>query len=281
MKLKQRWALKYIRTKFKLLAIVSKRKAAAQAFELFCTPFLKTADRAPAIFLTAEKLQFSLNGLLIEGFRWNKSSPHTILILHGFGSAAHNFHPYIQALVDKGYQVLAFDAPAHGHSEGRTVNALQYSFLIEEATKRYGTIHGFVAHSFGGMALSLALERMAHDSQTKVVFIAPATETTTAVDDAFKMLQITNPDIRKAFDQIIFDKSGHTTEWFSISRAIQHLKASILWIHDQDDDITPLKDALVVEEKKYANVQFIITQGLGHRKIYRDRKVLQQVIDFL
>ncbi|HTF27758.1 MAG TPA: alpha/beta hydrolase, partial [Flavitalea sp.] len=64
-------------------------------------------------------------------------------------------------------------------------------------------------------------------------------------------------------------------------RAINNIKAQILWIHDETDKVTPLHDALKVKEDNHANLAFIITTGLGHRRIYRDEKVIKTVIDFL
>jgi hypothetical protein len=52
-------------------------------------------------------------------------------------------------------------------------------------------------------------------------------------------------------------------------------------VHDKDDDITPLKDVEPVIGKNYPNVSFFITEGLGHKKIYRDSRVIQSVVDFL
>lgn len=281
MKLKQKLAIKFIRLKFKILTIFSTKKTAEKAFELFCTPFFKTVNREPAIFKSAEALNFSLKGTSINGYRWNKNKEHKILILHGFGSAAHNFYQYISSFIDKGYQVLAFDAPAHGISEGVTVNAMQYGEMIEQVYALYGPINSFLAHSFGGMALSLALENIPHNEKTRIVLIAPATETTTAIEQAFTLLQIKNEAVRKAFDAVIFNKSGHLTEWFSIKRALHNIKASVLWIHDEDDDITPLSDALKVKEMGFKNVQFVVTKGLGHKKIYRDTSVKNSIVAFL
>ena len=281
MKLKQKIAIGYIRVKFKLLAIVSKRLAAEKAFELFCTPLIQTEPRTPAIFTKAEALQFELNGLKVNGFRWNQGSPNKILILHGFGSAAHNFHAYIGPLINKGYEVLAFDAPAHGKSEGKTINAVQYSQMIEKVIDLYGPINGYLAHSFAGIALSLTIEKIKHSEDTHIVLIAPATETSTAVDGAFTMLKIKNNLVRKEFDKIIFEKSGYPTEWFSIKRAMKNIKAAVLWIHDESDDITPLADALKVKSEHFSNIRFIITKGLGHKKIYRDNDIKNEVINFL
>ena len=73
---------------------------------------------------------------------------------------------------------MAFDAPAHGYSDGKMVNAVIYSMMIREIASIYGMPDGFIAHSFGGIALSLALENLPHSIDTRVVLIAPATETT-------------------------------------------------------------------------------------------------------
>ena len=281
MKLTKILALNYIRIKFRVLSLISVRKTAVEAFELFSTPLEKSKKQTPSIFKFAEPLHDILNGKKIKGYRWNKDKPVKILILHGFESAAHKLNKYVVPLVDKGYEVIAFDAPAHGSSEGKTVNALEYKEMIKKVMKNYGPINGFIAHSFGGLALTLALEEIPHDENTKIVLIAPATETTTAINSAFKLLGIKNKKVRAAFDKIIFEKGNKPTEWYSVNRAIKNIKASVLWIHDEDDDTTPLSDALKTKEANLPNVRFIITKGLGHSKIYGDENVKNEVFDFL
>ena len=279
MKLSQRLAIGYIQTKFKLLTVVSKKKTAEKAFELFTTPFLKSKRKV--LPQNAETINFKLKKLTINGYRWNYPQTEKILILHGFGSAAHKFEHYATPLVEKGYEVLAFDAPAHGESEGTTTNAIEYSEMIKKVMEEYGPIKNFIAHSFGGISLSLALETMPHDENTKIVFIAPATETTSAVDGAFTMLKIKNEKVRKEFEKIIVEVSGKKTAWFSMRRAMHNIKAKILWIHDEEDDITPWSDALKVKEDNHTNINFVNTKGLGHQKIYHDVTIKNKVIEFI
>ncbi len=270
-----------MRLKFKALALISKRKAAEQAFKLFCTPAGEPVKRVPSIFKWAEEIQYKANGITVKGYRWNHKKPHRMLILHGFSSAAYKFSNFVEPLLDKGYEVIAFDAPAHGRSGGTTINALEYADMIVQVIKRFGPVSGFIGHSFGGIALALALEKIKHDEHTKVVLIAPATETTSAIDAAFAILQIKDSTIRKEFDNVIIEKSGQHPKWFSIRRAMKNITATVLWIHDEDDDVTPLADALQVKEKNFVNVSFVITKGLGHRRIYHDAAVKKRVIDFL
>jgi pimeloyl-ACP methyl ester carboxylesterase len=279
MKLSQKLGIAYIRTKFRVLAFTNKRKAAQQAFTLFCTPPAKAKRKV--VPKNAEQIQFKLHNITVKGYRWNHPQPNKVLLLHGFASAAHKFDSYVAPLVKKGYEVIAFDAPAHGDSGGKTINAVEYCNMITKVMELYGPIKGFIAHSFGGIALSLALENSKHDGDTKIVFIAPATETTSAIEGAFKTLHIKDAVVRKEFDNLIFEISGKKPEWFSIRRAIKHIKAQVLWIHDADDTVTPLSDALKVKEDNHAHVKFVITKGLGHNKIYHDTDVKNKVIAFL
>ncbi len=279
MKLTQRLAIGYVQTKFKLLSIISKRKTAEKAFEVFGTPFLKSIRKVP--LKNAETISFHLNNKKVNGYRWNHPQPKKAMILHGFGSAAHKFEEYAHLMIAAGYEVLAFDAPAHGDSEGARTNAIEYCAMIKEVVAAYGPVQSFLAHSFGGISLSLALEEMPHDASTKIVFIAPATETTSAVNGAFNMLKLKNEMVRQEFEKIIFEVSGKNTAWFSMRRAMHNIKATVLWIHDEDDDITPWADALKVKEDNHSNIKFVLTKGLGHRKIYHDIDVKNKVIKFL
>jgi len=280
MNLTQRLALGYARTKFRILSSLSTKKAAAQALALFCTPQERETRQPSAIFAGAEKLQFKLESLRICGYRWNRNAGKKVLILHGFESSIVNFDHYVLPLVSKGYEVLAFDAPGHGLSEGKMITAPLFTKMIETIHHDYGPVKSFVAHSFGGLALSLALENINHDETYKAVLIAPATESITAIDQFFNLLQL-NGGVRREFDKLIAQLSEHPAEWFSIRRAVKNIKAEILWLHDEEDQQTPLRDALKVKNENLPNVKFIITRGLGHSRIYRDQKVVQDILDFL
>jgi pimeloyl-ACP methyl ester carboxylesterase len=281
MKVGQKLVTGFIKLKLKLLAFFSKKMAAEKAFQLFCKPFAKPIKKVPAVFEKAEIITFNFNGSTIRGYRWNHPKAHKVLIIHGFSSAAYKFSSYVEAFINKDYEVLAFDAPAHGNSEGKTVNALVYSEMIKKVIELYGPVNSFMAHSFGGLALSLALENIQHDDTARIVFIAPATETNTAIDTALNVMQLKDATVRKEIDNIIFKISGKETSWFSMRRAMNNIKAKVLWIHDEDDDATPVNDALKVKEDNHPNIEFIITKGLGHRRIYHDIEVKKRVVDFL
>ncbi len=252
---------------------------ARKAFDLFCTPLVKSINKKE--LKNAEEIFFTLNKKTIRGYQWNSTGNKTLLILHGFNSAAYKFERYVHLAVKKGYRVLAFDAPAHGLSDGKTTNAVEYSEAILKIIEQFGVVHTFIGHSFGGIGLSLALEKMTDTNNLKVVFIAPATETTTAINKAFELLKITNSKVRTEVDNVILEIGGKPTEWYSIRRVLQNVQPKVLWVHDEDDDITPLSDALKVKTDNHTNINFVITKGLGHQRIYHDATVRQTIIDFI
>jgi pimeloyl-ACP methyl ester carboxylesterase len=279
MALGQKIALGYLRAKLNLLAVVSKRKAAEEAFILFSTPLRKVKKKMPPIFEKAAEVHFSLHGKKVFGYRWNHPSPHRFLILHGFESSAFNFDRYVKPMIKKGYEVVAMDAPAHGKSEGKTINLLEYVDMVRETWHRFGPFEAILAHSFGGLAVSLYLDKHPPAQRPRVALIAPATETTTAIDSFFRVLQL-NDEVKDTFNRLIHRRSGMWPAEFSVARVAPGLQADILWAHDEEDQMTPLRDAEVVRTQNLPHIRFLITRGLGHRRICRDNQVSREIIDF-
>lgn len=265
-----------------MIALVSKKKAAKKALKLFSTPMQRAKVKSPPVFEKGEKLSFKLEGHTIRGHRWlpRTATIKKILILHGFESSSKKFNSYISAFIKKGYEVLAFDAPGHGESGGKEINLPLYVKMIDEIYKRFGPVDSFMGHSFGGLAIAHFLETIPHNEATKIALVAPATETKTAIDLFFEYLGL-DEEVRKEFDKLILERTGQPSDHFSIRRAMQHIHAPVLWVHDQEDEITPIKDVLKVQEDSHPHIKFLFTKGLGHRKIYRDEGVMKNVVEFL
>lgn len=268
-----------IRMKLSLQSLFSLQQAAAAAFQIFCTVPSKQARRPIHDLEEAEILRHSFQGISLQVYRLSRQGAPKLLLIHGFASQSLNFVEYLRALHNKGYEVLAFDAPGHGSSQGRQLQIPLYVEAIDSICKAFGPFHYYVAHSFGGLALAHYLEKQADNEHYNVVFIAPATETVTAIDQFFAQLQLSDR-LRKEFDQHILRISGRPASYFSIRRAMHHIKSTIYWIHDESDTITPIADALKVREDGHTQIQWLITKGLGHRRIYREPSTLQSVLDF-
>lgn len=282
LKLTQRIILKYYRTKLKLLEKVSPEKAVEYALQIFFTPYASESKaERPAIFHKAEKISFSFNGNIIKGSRWLASQPtaKTILVCHGMNSCSYRFEKYVQMLLQNHFNVLAFDAQAHGQSQGKILNALIYNEIILSIENKYGPLYGIIAHSVAGLATAFAMEQL-RASDKKIVLIAPVTETVTAIDNFFVMLHL-KQSFRKTFDETVEKLRGFPPQWYSATRAVQNVTSKILWVHDQQDTMCPYMDTIRIQKMQLPHITFLITKELGHNMIYRNQEVQNKIIDFI
>jgi pimeloyl-ACP methyl ester carboxylesterase len=289
MKLNQKLAINYIRARLNILALVSPRKAAVKAFHIWAKPRQQPEGKGkgagekvkePATRGTA--LSFKIHGHTVRGHRWDPPGTpvRRILIAHGFESSSRNFNIYVDDLLQKKYEVLSFDAPAHGQSGGKEITLPLYVETLRYIYDTFGPVQSFFGHSFGGLALGQLIESIPHGEETRLALVAPASETTTAVDSFFRLMRL-NEEIKTEMDRYIEQISGHPFAYYSTRRAMGNIRAKVLWLQDEEDRITPIRDALRVREDNHPNIRFVFTKGLGHRRIYRDPEIMRQIVEFL
>ncbi|MDP1844826.1 MAG: alpha/beta fold hydrolase [Sediminibacterium sp.] len=282
-KFKQRVLIGYYKTKLKTIGLISPQKAALLALDLFSTPSKsKSKITVPPIFHKANSVSFEINNITVRGFQWKHTNPAAkkILIVHGFSSYVYKFEQYVAGLKKEGFEVLAFDAPAHGISEGKKINAVIYRDTILAIENNFGPIYGIVAHSMGGLAAALALEQFNLTIKRKLVLIAPATETRTAINNFFTIIPA-EPKIITAFETLIVKLAQRPISYFSVARVAKLSLAHTLWVHDQEDNICTFSDVEPLLKEQIPMLEFLITKGLGHNQVYKEQHIREQIIHFL
>lgn len=152
--------------------------------------------------------------------------------------------------------------------------------MLRTIEQNYGPFHSYMGHSLGGLAVALFLENTPHNKVTRLVLVAPAVETTSAVDLFGRALRL-SPEVMKEMDDYVQETSGHHFDWYSLRRALHHVHATTLYLQDDEDRVTPVREALKVRDDAHPNLKFIFTNGLGHRKIYKDAEVMARIVAFL
>lgn len=280
----ERVYLQYLRTKFKTINSLSPQKSAQLAFQLFCTPYPKYKKRKlSALFHSAKLIQIPFNNhLTLRGFEFKTPHPNgeSVLILHGYASFSFKFEQYITPLLKKGFNVYCFDAPGHGISDGKYINALLYKQAIESIILQAGPFTHFIGHSLGGLTAALIAEEISQPSSHKFVLIAPATKTTTTFENFFQMMHF-NEAQKSNFLAELKVLTDKPIEYFEADRAISQYKGPLLWVHDQNDPICPYSDIINFKEKAPNNIKYLITNNLGHNQIYKTQSIIDQIVDFI
>ncbi len=270
-----------MRILFKILSVLAPRLAARWAYRMFFTPKgLPRPDSEMPYYESANHSSITYNGKKVALYTWGDGA-ETILLLHGWASRGTRMGHLAEALVERGYKVIAFDMPAHGDSEGKTTNLFEISELTAQICDKYGPVHSIIAHSFGGMALCNAVHRYNLNVNRVVLVASPFTmkyifySFASIINITQKVSDMMVERIRRRF----FEERKADVYELSVDSFAKSLNFPFLVIHDRDD-----KDISYSQGEDYANnlpdVEFVTTEGLGHRRILKDPEIMNKIIEF-
>ena len=261
---------------FNLIALFSKKSAAEKAFTLFCTPRKGKVLPVQKEFLRkAESEMVSFGGMELQTYNWPGNRP-TVLLLHGWESNSFRWRNLIKYLLEENFNVVAFDAPAHGKSTGKILNVPIYAectdFMVNKFKPRY-----IVAHSVGGTTAVYQQYQYNSNSVEKLVTIGSPSELSEIMAHYQHLLKFNN-SVLAALNEYFIKHFGFGIEDFSTSRFASELKLQGLLIHDKLDQVAPVSSSERVHAN-WKNSQLILTEGLGH-SLHQD-EINLKIINFL
>jgi pimeloyl-ACP methyl ester carboxylesterase len=197
--------------------------------------------------------------------------------VHGWTGHAGRLTPYVPALVEAGFSVLAFDAPGHGISPGFHSSPRAFAEAIEAVAKHRGPIHSFVAHSLGSSAVILAMSSGV--TAKRAVFLAPATDPEQYSGRFARTLRISDC-VRESMKRHIERRYGVPWESLRLIQKASTIGAALLVFHDRRDSQVPFADGAAIAAA-WRGAELIPTRGLGHHKILRDPEIVFRAVEFL
>lgn len=278
----QRLVIEYYKAKLNVMHVINARWAVASAIDLFQRPYARPRRKNPPIWKKAHPL-FLISGTeKLAGLRWLPAVPNgkKMLVVHGFAGANQSFDRYISAALAKGYEVIAYDAPGHGKSTGKRLNLVTYQWVMQDILKHHGGFDTYLAHSLGGMSLMLALESLGFKKQDNIILMAPLVEAKRAIENFLNFLQVP-VKLQAQFEEELATRAGHPMHWYSLPRLVRSHQGNILWVHDTDDETTPFIDVVPLQQETPQHLSLMITEGLGHSRIYRDNRVRKRILEML
>jgi pimeloyl-ACP methyl ester carboxylesterase len=198
-------------------------------------------------------------------------------MLHGWGGRAAQWTSYVAPLVQRGFSVVAFDAPGHGAS-GRTLSSgVDFAHALEAVTDRVGGAHAVVAHSLGAAAVVIALRRRLRCQ--RIVFLGPASDPPAWAGPFADRLGI-SARILEGMRRRSERRLG--LRWSDLS-IVQHASAfetPLLVIHDRDDMEVPWTEGAAIATA-WPGARLVTTTGLGHNRLLRDPAAVAEAVGFV
>ena len=223
----------------------------------------------------AEPVEFSLDGGRIAGWSWGQGP--TVLLMHGWGGRGSQMGALADPVTQAGFRVIALDAPGHGASEGRLSSLPQFAATVEVAAKRWGPLHGVVAHSFG--AAGTAVATAAGLKIERIVFISAPSDLHVYMLKFQRLVGMSDRSLRMMLDLlerqfgVSWEQARHATTDFADD-------TPLLILNDTEEDETPIAGAREIA-KAWPNSCLVETSGLGHRRILREPSVIARAVEFL
>ncbi|MBE7630273.1 alpha/beta hydrolase [Tenacibaculum piscium] len=261
------------------IQLFSTHLTAKFATVLFSTPVkFPIPKREKIMFESAQKKTIFVPSIAknIEVLSYGYSQKK-VLLVHGWAGRSTQLYMIADKLLEKGYMVISFDGPAHGNSSGKTTSMPEFIATITEINKQFGSFESAIGHSFGAMCL---YNSVATDFKiNKLVTIGAPDSISNVLFNFANSLKV-KPVIGEKMKQF-FDKKAQTNiDKHSSSIVAKKITIPTLVIHDANDGDVAVNCAINIRENLQKGT-LLITQGLGHTKILRNKKVTADIVNFI
>ncbi|MFX0555264.1 alpha/beta fold hydrolase [Maribacter sp. CXY002] len=258
------------------LALFNPEKAAVKGFDIFCTVRKGKILSNQKLYLDPFKHKVHLVAdHKIQTYTW-QGEKETVLLVHGWESNTWRWHKLIEKLTEANFNIIAFDAPAHGYSSGNHLYVPLYAEALDFMLKTYRPNH-VIGHSVGGMTILYNEYRNPNSDIEKIVTIGSPSEFHEIMSHYQNLLGFNNK-VLTALDDYIKKRFDFTIREFSTSHYAKTNTKKGLLFHDKLDPITPYHASEQVHSNWNAS-EFISTEGLGHSM--HQVEVNEKIVAFL
>jgi len=210
---------------------------------------------------------------------WGGNGP-AVLLMHGWGGARAQMTGFVDALLFAGYRVVAYDQPAHGESDGKLTNLLEIAPTMDLIAKQEGRFDTIIAHSFGTLITSYALVNRNFLPPSRLVYFGAFNQLMDVLPRFQSIAQLPD-EIMDGLREMINEKFGRDVlDAIVNENLVQRIDIPALMFHDAADNVTPVEDSRAIA-RTWKNVQYLETNGLGHRGALQSKEIHEQVVRFL
>ncbi|MFV8392255.1 alpha/beta fold hydrolase [Flavobacterium sp. LB2P6] len=263
----------------KLISFISPKLITLFAAKLFTTP-IKHKIPKRELEMDRNSIQKLISVPAIDKevvlYHYGRSNKK-ILLVHGWSGRGTQLFKIADELLKAGYSTISFDAPAHGKSPGKTTIMVDFIAAILEIDKQFGPFEAAIGHSLGGMSVLNAIKKGLKVNHAVIIGSGDIVED--IMDDFIGKLEL-RPTISTLLRLHFEKKYGEKMNSYSAFLAAKETTIPVLVIHDNNDPEVPVKAGIHIH-KYLKNGTLLLTDGLGHRKILGNPKVIEKTVQFI
>jgi pimeloyl-ACP methyl ester carboxylesterase len=205
---------------------------------------------------------------MLKGWLFPAGAPRRGLVvyLHGIGDNRQSGIGVAARIVPLGYDVLAYDARAHGESEGEFCT---YGFHERhDLSRALDAIGAESAILFGSsLGAAVALQAAAVEPRVRgVIAQSPFSDLRSIVDDRARLIAARGPYVDAAL-ALAERRAGFRTAEVSPRAAAARLAVPVLLLHGANDWRTPPAHSRRIDEALVAPHRLVLVRGAGHNDV--------------
>ena len=211
-----------------------------------------------------EKVKFK--NFDIQTYHWGEADKKLVLLIHGWEGQAGNFGALINLLLEKNYQVLAFDAPSHGKSSRGKTNMFEFTEFVSIILKKYQP-DIIISHSLGSVTAAGVLRKNSNIQIKQWFLITTPYSFKDTINDVAKLLGLTNRTLSRLIKMVEKD-AGESIEILNMKEYCGDLKnvSEAFIVHSKEDRVLSIDLARKVHEN-FPQSELIELEDLGHYTI--------------
>lgn len=263
----------------KLISFISPKLITLFAAKLFTTP-IKHKIPKRELEMDRNSIQKLISipaiGKEVVVYKYGESDKK-VLLVHGWSGRGTQLFKIADELLKAGYSTISFDAPAHGKSPGKTTIMVDFIDTVLEIEKQFGPFEAAVGHSLGGMSVLNAINKGLKVNYAVVIGSGDIVQD--IINDFVAKLAL-KPNVSTLLRLHFEKKYGEKMNSYSAFLAAKETAIPVLVIHDNHDPEVPVRAGIHIH-KYLKNGELLLTDGLGHRKILGNIKVIEKTVQFI
>lgn len=267
-----------LRVSFAAANAISPRLAAAGAARLFLrTRRYPLTNRERAYLEGARRSVIASDQGPLAVWAWGVEGKPTVALLHGWEGRCSQLGAFVEPLVAAGFRVVGVDAMGHGESPGRSSSLVAIAAALRALADHQGPFAGVLAHSAGTVGAIYALANGVR--MDRLVCVAPGVDLDGYARDFSRLFGL-SPEASRRMRRRIERHIGVSWDDLDPRRAAADRRVPLLVVHDRADREAPFAGGEALAHS-WPGSRLLATEGLGHRRILSNEKVIEAATAFL
>ena len=231
--------------------------------------------RARAVLEQARPGRLQLSSGRLRSYSWG-SGP-AVLLVHGWGGRAGDWHAFVGPLQAAGLRAVAVDLPGHGDSGRRGCDVTRMASALRILAADTGDVAGVIGHALGALAAVYALAEGLR-ARRAVLMGCPA-----GMEVLLRLFTEEAGLSQAARERLTARLVGR------LHRPLDSLEADLfkprveiptLVVHDQEDRQIPCLEAQRLV-RDWPSARLWLTRGLGHRGLLQAPEVIARTSAYM